>query len=107
MDSAINDAKKNMISVKSGCGSWECKCKFSHSVPLRTSGKEGSTVITIKPAPRGLGLAANSVVKKVMGMAGIQDAWSSMSGGRNVYNMAIATIKALDRLNTMKPPLKD
>jgi ribosomal protein S5 len=26
-----------------------------------------------------------------------------MSGGRNVYNMAMATIHALDNLNTVKP----
>lgn len=103
IDSAANDAKKNMISVGTGCGSWECKCKFKHSVPMKTQGKEGSTVITLKPAPRGLGLAANDVVKKVLKMAGIKDSWSSMAGGRNVYNMAVATVKALDNINTMKP----
>jgi small subunit ribosomal protein S5 len=104
IDSAITDAKKNMISVRMGCGSWECRCKFTHSVPMKTQGKEGSTIITLKPAPRGLGLAANEVVKKVLSMAGIKDSWSSMTGGRNVYNMAIATIKALDSINIMKPP---
>jgi small subunit ribosomal protein S5 len=103
MDYAVRDAKKHMIAIKTGCGSWECKCSFHHSVLSRTVGKEGSTVVTLKPAPRGLGLAANDVVKKVLAMAGVKDVWSSMQGGKNVYNMAVATIKALDNLNLLKP----
>jgi len=103
MDYAVRDAKKHMISIAMGCGSWECKCSTKHSVPFKTRGKEGSTLVTIKPAPKGLGLASNDVVKKVLSMAGVKDAWSSMQGGRNVYNMAIATMKALDGINTIKP----
>jgi small subunit ribosomal protein S5 len=103
MDYAIRDAKKHMIAIKTGCGSWECKCAVHHSVLSKTIGKEGSTIVTLKPAPRGLGLAANDVVKKVLGMAGVKDVWSSMQGGKNVYNMAVATMKALDNLNLLKP----
>ena len=100
---AVKDAKKNMTSIKTGCGSWECKCSEAHSVPRKAVGKEGSTVITLKPAPKGLGLAGNSVVKKVLSMAGVKDVWSSMIGGRNIYNMAMATVGALEQLNTLKP----
>ena len=100
---AIKNAKKNIVSITSGCGSWECKCNIEHSVPQRTIGKEGSTKVTLKPAPRGLGLAGNEVVKKVLSMAGIKDVWSFSSGGGNVYNMASATINALDNLNKLKP----
>jgi len=103
MDYAVRNAKKNMISVRTGCGSWECRCNNPHSVPMRTSGKEGSTIVTLKPAPRGLGLAANTIVKKVLGMAGVKDVWSATIGGSNTYNMAMATLKALDALNTLKP----
>jgi small subunit ribosomal protein S5 len=103
MDYAVRNAKKNMISVRMGCGSWECRCNNPHSVPMRTSGKEGSTIVTLKPAPRGLGLAANTIVKKVLGMAGVKDVWSATIGGSNTYNMAMATLKALDALNTLKP----
>ncbi len=103
MDYAVRNAKKHMISVKSGCGSWECKCSNKHSVPLKSVGKEGSTLVTLKPAPRGVGLAGNDVVRKVLGIAGVKDVWSSMQGGKNVYNMASATMKALDNLNLMKP----
>ncbi|HSB47079.1 MAG TPA: 30S ribosomal protein S5 [Candidatus Bilamarchaeum sp.] len=103
MDYAIRDAKKHMIAITTGCGSWECKCQVKHSVNSKTVGKEGSTIVTIKPAPRGLGLAANDVVKKVLGIAGVKDVWSSTQGGKNTYNTAAATIRALDRLNTLKP----
>ncbi|MBS3068312.1 30S ribosomal protein S5 [Candidatus Micrarchaeota archaeon] len=103
LEFAIRDAKKNIISVLSGCGSWECKCNVKHSLTQKTIGKEGSTIITLKPAPRGLGLAGNDVVKKVLSMAGIKDVWSSSSGGRNTYNMAMAVIYALDNINKLKP----
>jgi small subunit ribosomal protein S5 len=103
MDYAIRDAKKHMIAITTGCGSWECKCSVKHSVNSKTVGKEGSTIVTIKPAPRGLGLAANDVVKKVLGIAGVKDVWSSTQGGKNTYNTAAATMRALDHLNTLKP----
>jgi len=103
MDYAIRNAKKHMISIKSGCGSWECKCSVTHSIPSKTVGKEGSTIVTIRPAPRGLGLAGNDVVRKVLGIAGVKDVWSSTTGGKNIYNMASATMKALDNLNLLKP----
>ena len=103
MDYAIRNAKKHMIAIKSGCGSWECKCSVTHSIPSKTVGKEGSTIVTIRPAPRGLGLAGNDVVRKVLGIAGVKDVWSSTTGGKNIYNMASATMKALDSLNLLKP----
>ena len=103
LDYAVKDAKKNMISISTGCGSWECKCSRKHSLPSKTLGKEGSTTVTLQPAPRGLGLAANKIVKKVLNIAGVNDVWSSAQGGKNVYNMAVATIKALDSVNLLKP----
>lgn len=104
LDYAVKNAKKNMISIRTGCGSWECRCGDPHSIPRKASGKEGSTVVRLKSAPKGLGLAANSVVKRVLVMAGVKDIWSQALGGSNIYNMALATVKALDSLNTLKPP---
>lgn len=104
IECAARDGKMNMISVKRGCGSWECRCGGFHSIPQKSIGKEGSTEIMLKPAPKGLGLAANDVIKKVLHAAGVKDVWSFSRGGKNAYNMAIATINALERLNTQKPP---
>ncbi|MEK6978819.1 MAG: 30S ribosomal protein S5 [Candidatus Micrarchaeota archaeon] len=103
MEYSTRNAKRSMISIGSGCGSWECKCTHKHSIPQKTIGKEGSTIITLKPAPRGLGLAGNKIVRTVLGMAGVKDIWSAASGGKNVFNMAMATMKALDNINRLKP----
>ena len=102
MEYAVNNAKKNMISVKFGCGSWEYQGHLKQSLPFKVVGKEGSTVVTLMPAPPGIGLASNDVVKKVLKMAGIKDVWSTMQGGSNTYNIASAAIKALDNINTFK-----
>ena len=106
LENAIRHAKKKIIFVPTACGSWECKCSVSHSLPQRATGKEGSSIVVLKPAPRGLGLAANHVVKKVLAMAGVKDIWGFSSGGRNVYNIAEATIAALQSINTLKPQPK-
>ncbi len=96
-------AKKNIMRVRSGCGSWECRCKESHSVPQTTEGKEGSTKVKLYPAPRGVGLAANKIIKKILLMAGVKDIWSKTNGNTdNIYNTGRATIEALDALNKLK-----
>jgi small subunit ribosomal protein S5 len=104
IDQAMMDARKHMISIKTGCGSWECRCGGTHSLPRELRGKYGSTLVILKPAPKGLGLAANTVVKKVLRIAGVKDVWSSSKGSTsNIYNTAMATIEALDSINNMKP----
>ena len=103
IESAIKNAKRNLISVPLGCGSWECGCGQKHSVPIKVVGKLGSVEVTLKPAPRGLGIAANEVVKKVLSVAGVKDVWSFSRGRtRNIYNTAMATAAALEQLNTMR-----
>lgn len=109
LDYAIKNAKKNIISVPMACGSWECKCHLAHSVPRTVQGKEGSTVVLLKPAPRGLGLVSNTTIKKVLSMAGVKDVWSTTIGNtNNIYNTAMAGIKALKNISVVKPlPVKD
>ena len=103
IEAAARSAKCNIICVPLGCGSWECGCKTRHSLPIRVIGKNGSVEVTIKPGPRGLGVAANPVVRKVLQLAGVKDAWSFSRGHtENVYNMAMATTHALDSLNKMR-----
>lgn len=104
IDYAVRDAKKNMIALKMACGSWECKCHVAHSIPKATSGKEGSTKVVLKPAPKGLGIASNATVKKVLSIAGVKDVWSTSTGNtNNVYNTAMATINALENISIIKP----
>ncbi len=98
IESAIKNAKRNLISVPlSGEGN------YKHTLPIKVVGKVGSVEVTLKPAPLGLGLAANEVVKKVLGAAGVKDIWSFSRGRtRNIYNTAMAVIDALEKLNTMR-----
>ncbi|MEM4555000.1 MAG: 30S ribosomal protein S5 [Candidatus Anstonellaceae archaeon] len=103
IEAALKNAKRNFTFVTLGCGSWECGCGQKHSIPIKVVGKTGSVEVVLKPAPRGLGLAANEVVKKVLAAAGVKDVWSFSRGRtRNVYNMAMATAAALDQLNSMR-----
>lgn len=100
---AVKDAKKHLVVVRLGCGSWECGCGGQHSLPMKITGRNSSTEIVVKPAPRGVGIVAGEVAKKVLEAAGVHDAWVFSKGRtRNVLNMATATVKALDSLNTMK-----
>ncbi len=103
IETAAKDARRNIVCVPLGCGSWECGCKTRHSLPIQVIGKNGSVEVTLKPAPRGLGIAANPVVKKVLTAAGVKDVWSFSRGHtENVYNMSMAVANALDSLNKMR-----
>lgn len=99
----IEEAKRNIVRVSLGCGSWECGCGGTHSLPRECRGANSSTKITIKPAPKGAGLVAGKVSRKVLEVAGVKDAWTFTRGRtRNVLNAVLATINALSSLNTLK-----
>ncbi len=103
IDAAIRDAKLKIISVPLGCGSWECNCGTNHSLPLRVTGKCGTSEVVLKPAPRGVGIVANAVVKAVVELAGVSDVWSFSRGRtRDIYNTAIAAYEALRSITELK-----
>ncbi|KYC44920.1 MAG: 30S ribosomal protein S5 [Candidatus Methanofastidiosum methylothiophilum] len=105
---AINNAKLNIIQVRRGCGSWECKCGAAHTVPFRVTGKASSVTVTLIPAPNGLGLAVGGVGKKILGLAGIKDAWSKTDGQtQTTVNFANAVMDALYQTNTMSTQERD
>ncbi|MBI5229148.1 30S ribosomal protein S5 [Candidatus Micrarchaeota archaeon] len=108
IDEAINDAKRRIIKVQLGCGSWECGCGGLHSILQEVTGKSSSTKIVIKPAPKGVGIVAGTVVRKVLSFAGVKDAWTFTRGRtRNVLNMVEATIEALNSLNKLKKGIRE
>jgi len=95
---AIDSAKINITGIRRGCGSWECGCDTEHTVPFEVIGKMGSVKVILKPAPRGLGMAAGKTAKIVMQMAGIKDVWTRTEGQtRTTLNFAKATFEALKR----------
>ncbi|NYZ74771.1 30S ribosomal protein S5 [Candidatus Micrarchaeota archaeon] len=100
---AIRDAKKHVTIIQLGCGSWECGCGTPHSILQEANGKSGTTQITLKPAPRGIGIVAGKVTRKVLELVGVKDAWTFAKGRtRNKLNTSIATIKALETLGHLK-----
>ncbi len=100
---AIVEAKKAMIHVKLGCGSWECGCSTEHSLAQKVKGKSSSTEITLLPAPKGVGIVAGENTKKVLELAGVKDCWSFSKGRtRNILNAVLATLKALNSANALK-----
>jgi len=103
---AIDSAKINITRVKRGCGSWECGCGLEHTVPYEVRGKAGSVTVELKPAPRGLGIAAGDTARKVLEKAGIKDVWTRTEGTtRTTLNFAKATFNALMNINTVRLPL--
>ena len=103
IDTAIRDAKKNIISVNLGCGSWECSCGTRHTLPLTERSKCGSAEVLLKPAPRGVGIVAADTVKSVLERAGVKDIWTFSKGRtRDVYNVSLATYMALKKISEIK-----
>ena len=102
-EKAIRNAKKNIFKVNLGCGSWQCSCTESHSIPFKVTGKEGSVEITLIPAPKGKGIVAEREVAKVLRLAGIKDVWSFTRGqSRTKINLIKALEKALRKLSTTR-----
>ena len=102
---AVVDAKLNVVPVKRGCGSWECVCGEPHTLPFQVSGRCGSVRIRLFPAPRGLGVVAGEVAKKVISFVGIKDCWTRSYGStRTVPSFAYATYDALKNTYRMVSP---
>jgi len=103
VEKALVDAKLNLIPIRRGCGSWECRCGGAHSIPFKVTGKAGSVRIELMPAPRGLGLAVSDEVKKVMGLAGIRDIWCKSRGQtQSRVNLIKAVFDAMRKLDAYR-----
>ena len=92
IDKSTTAAYLNVIPVKLGCGSWECRCNQLHSVPFKVRGKGGSVAVEIIPGPRGLGLVAGENIKSLLKLAGLKDAWTKSFGSTSTMS---STTKAI------------
>jgi len=100
---ALRIAKLNVMKVKRGCGSFNCICDESHSIPFKTQGKCGSSKITLLPAPQGTGLVVGDQCKKILKLAGITDVYSKTFGQtKTTFNLAKACIDALKNLDKVR-----
>ena len=99
-DKAIRKAKLNLVKIKRDCAGFDCACSESHTVPFEVTGKAGSVVVKLIPAPQGTGLVVGNELKKILKMAGIKDVYSRTSGRkRTSFNLIKACISALKNTN--------
>jgi small subunit ribosomal protein S5 len=106
IEKAVEKAKLSIIKVPRGCGSWECGCGQTHSIPFKTEGKGGSVRIRLLPAPKGIGLVVDDESKKVMQLAGIKDVWGKSLGDTatriNLIRASFDALKNLHKYRTSK-----
>ena len=101
IEKGIREAKLNLYPIRRGCGSWECDCSETHTIPFKVHGKAGSVKVTLLPGAKGLGLVAGDTAKVVLTLAGIKDIWSKSTGATTTpTSFAYATFNALKQ--TMK-----
>ncbi len=106
MEKAALQAKLNVVRVRKGCGSWECACGGSHSIPFKSEAKCGSVRAILFPGPKGLGLVANPTGRKILGLAGVSDMWVKTFGNTHARtNLVYALFDALRGLNKTKGAL--
>jgi len=98
---ATREAKLNVKKIRRGCGSWLCGCGEPHSIPFKVSGKSGSIVVELRPAPKGKGLIIEEECGKILKMAGIKDVFCKTKGNtKTKTNLVRACFEALK--NSMK-----
>jgi len=91
---SIIAAKLSVIPVRRGY--WGNKIGAPHTVPTKVTGTSGSVSVRLVPAPKGTGLVAARVPKKVLQMAGISDVFTQSTGStKTMGNFVKATFEAL------------
>src|SRR5205823_13190717 len=92
IDKGTVQAKLNVIPIRRGCGSWECRCGTMHTVPFNVTGKTGSVRVEVLPGPRGLGLVAGEIPKQVLRLAGVRDCWTRTFGSTSTLTSSALTV---------------
>eukprot|EP00210_Caulerpa_lentillifera_P004337 g4136.t1 len=93
---AIRAAKISVVPVRRGY--WGNNIGDPHTVPVKVTGHCGSVSVRLIPAPKGAGVVAARVPKKVLEFAGIEDCYTSSNGHtRTLGNFVKATFDALQK----------
>jgi small subunit ribosomal protein S2e len=100
---ALIAAKLSTIPIRTGY--WGAKFGLPHTVPGKVSGKCGSVLFRLIPAPRGTGIVSAKVPKKVLTAAGIQDVYTQADGKTKTQgNFLKATFNALKQTTAYLTP---
>lgn len=93
---AIILAKLSLIPIRRGY--WGGNFGTPHTIPCKVTGKCGSVRVRLIPAPRGTGIVAAGVAKKLLTFAGVDDCFTSACGKtRTLGNFAKAVYDALSK----------
>lgn len=93
---AIILAKLAIVPVRRGY--WGNMIGKPHTVPTKVSGRCGSCNVRLIPAPRGAGIVAAKVPKKLLSYAGIEDVYTQSAGStKTMGNFLKATFDAVVR----------
>merc|ERR1711977_90542 len=91
---ALNKAKMNLVPMRRGY--WGNKIGRPHTIPVKVTGKCGSVLVRLVPAPRGAGIVAAHTPKKVLQLVGIEDVYTCSRGHTaTLGNFVRATYDAL------------
>jgi len=100
---AIITAKLSIVPVRRGY--WGSHIAEPHTVPCKVSGKNGSVMCRLIPAPRGTGIVAAPASKRLLQMAGIQDCYTQSKGSTATQgNFLKATAAALAKTYQFQSP---
>ena len=101
-EKALRKAKLNLIRIVRGCGAWE-GVPDTNSIPFTVTGKCGSVIVKLMPAPKGVGLCVEKECRKMLLLAGIKDVYSKTFGQTKVkINLMEACFEALKNLSKVK-----
>ena len=100
---AITAAKLSVIPIRKGY--WGNKIGEPHTIPAKVTGKCGSVVVRLVPAPRGTGVVAARAPKRLLQLAGIDDVYTSASGKtKTLGNFVKATFQAISHTYSYLTP---
>jgi small subunit ribosomal protein S5 len=89
---ATTQAVKNMVGVSVS----------GRTIPHEAFGKFSSSKVMLRPAASGTGLIACSQVRATLEAVGLKDVLTKTFGSRNPYNLAMATVRAMQSLRTLR-----
>jgi len=100
---AIVAAKLSVVPVRRGY--WGTRLGKPHTVPMKVTGKCGSVLVRLVPAPRGTGLVGASAPKKLLQFAGVEDVYTGSTGKtKTMGNFVKATFAAVSNTYSFLTP---